>query len=83
MGALAHISKQKGKPMRMFRTRAFGAILLVTALILAACGGGDEGSGEDVADGPTVTVASFNFNESVILAEIYAQAMEAEGARSP
>lgn len=65
--------------MRMFRNRAFGAILVVTALILAACGGGDEGSGEDVADGPTVTVASFNFNESVILAEIYAQAMEAEG----
>jgi osmoprotectant transport system substrate-binding protein len=30
-------------------------------------------------DGPTITVASFNFPESVILAEIYAQALEAEG----
>jgi osmoprotectant transport system substrate-binding protein len=30
-------------------------------------------------DGPTITVASFNFPESVILAEIYAQALEANG----
>lgn len=65
--------------MRMLRNRAFGAILVVLALVLAACGGDDNGSGEDVADGPTITVASFNFGESVILAEIYAQAMEAEG----
>lgn len=33
------------------------------------------GEGEE----PTITVASFNFPESVILAEIYAQALEAEG----
>lgn len=65
--------------MRMFRNRAFGAILVVLALVLAACGGDDTGSGEDVPDGPTITVASFNFGESVILAEIYAQAMEADG----
>jgi osmoprotectant transport system substrate-binding protein len=31
------------------------------------------------ADGPTITVASFNFPESVILAEIYGQALEANG----
>jgi len=30
-------------------------------------------------DGPTITVASFNFPESVILAEIYGQALEANG----
>ncbi|MGH8916443.1 MAG: ABC transporter substrate-binding protein [Acidimicrobiia bacterium] len=30
-------------------------------------------------DGPPITVASFNFPESVILAEIYAQALEANG----
>ena len=34
-------------------------------------GGGEEG--------PAITVASFNFPESVILAEIYAQALEANG----
>jgi osmoprotectant transport system substrate-binding protein len=66
-----------------FRTRAFGAILLVLALVLAACGGGDdEGSGEgtsEAVDGPAITVSSFNFPESTILAEIYAQALEANG----
>lgn len=30
-------------------------------------------------EGPAITVASFNFPESVILAEIYAQALEADG----
>ncbi len=65
--------------MRIFRNRAFGAILLVLSLIVAACGGDDEGSGGDAIDGPTITVTSFNFPESTILAEIYAQAMEDAG----
>ena len=48
------------------RRRVFGAALAATALVLAAC---SPGSGEDAAvpDGPTITVASFNFPESVIL----------------
>lgn len=58
-----------------FRSRAAGAALAV-ALVAAACGSGD---GADVADGPTITVASFNFNESTILAEIYAQILEDRG----
>jgi osmoprotectant transport system substrate-binding protein len=42
----------------------------------AAEGGADTtGTG----DGPSITVASFNFPESVILAEIYAQALESNG----
>ena len=40
----------------------------------------ESGSGAAApADGPTITVASFNFPESVILAEIYAQALENQG----
>lgn len=58
----------------IFRTRVAGATLSVLALIAGACG-----SGDDAADGPTITVSSFNFNESTILGEIYAQALEAEG----
>ena len=60
------------------RRRVFGAAFAATALVLAAC---SPGSGEDatVPDGPTITVASFNFPESVILAEIYAQALEDGG----
>ena len=61
-----------------FRNRAFGAILVALALIVAACGDDDSGDGAP-KDGPTINVASFNFPESVILAEIYAQALEAEG----
>lgn len=70
----------------ILRRRVFGATLTALVLVVAACGGG---SGEDATsttagdagpvDGPAITVASFNFPESVILAEIYAQALEANG----
>jgi len=74
----------------MFRSRALGATSLAVTLLLAACSGtSGEGTtdttGEttDTTSGAggagTVTVASFNFPESVVLAEIYAQALEAEG----
>ncbi|MGA8040535.1 MAG: glycine/betaine ABC transporter substrate-binding protein, partial [Acidimicrobiia bacterium] len=63
----------------ILRRRVFGATLMALALVVAACGGG---SGEDATtttagdsgpvEGPAITVASFNFPESVILAEIYA-----------
>ncbi len=45
------------------------ALLGVLALVLAACG-------SDSDDGPDIVVASFNFPESEILGEIYAQALE-------
>lgn len=60
--------------MRSSRNRVIGAALVALALVAAACG-----SGGDVADGPTIRVTSFNFNESNILAEIYAQALEDAG----
>jgi osmoprotectant transport system substrate-binding protein len=78
---------------KLFRNRVSGATLLALMLLLAACGDGSGGdavtttagggettttAGEGV-DGPTITVASFNFPESVILAEIYGQALEANG----
>jgi osmoprotectant transport system substrate-binding protein len=52
------------------RKGAVGAFLAV-ALVASACGGAG-GSTE----GEPITVSSFNFNESVIVAEIYAQALE-------
>lgn len=67
----------------------------VLVLALTACGGNGDTTGEDgsasgsgsgtssetaaPADGPTVTVGSFNFPESEILAEIYAQVLEDAG----
>jgi osmoprotectant transport system substrate-binding protein len=59
--------------MRNIRKRTVGAILALS-LVAAACG-----SGDSAGDGEPITVGSFAFNESVIVAEIYAQALEAEG----
>jgi osmoprotectant transport system substrate-binding protein len=57
----------------IIRNRAVGAILAL-ALVATACGGSG-GSTE----GEPIDVASFGFNESVIVAEIYAQALERAG----
>ena len=51
--------------------------LLAVVLTMTACGGG----GGTTAAGDGVTVAAFGFSESRILAELYAQAMEAKGIR--
>jgi osmoprotectant transport system substrate-binding protein len=65
--------KTKEIPMRkVFRTRVVGAILAV-ALVATACGSGDS------TEGTPIDVASFGFNESVIVAEIYAGALERAG----
>jgi osmoprotectant transport system substrate-binding protein len=59
--------------MRGFRFRVVGAILGL-ALLATACG-----SGDGATDGEPIKVASFNFNESVIIGEIYAQGLESNG----
>ena len=59
------------------RNRAVGAILVALALVVSACG--DDGSGDGTKEGPTITVSSFNFGESLILGEIYAQVLEVNG----
>lgn len=52
--------------------------LVAVVLGLAACGnGGDEAAAPDPADG--IRVASFDFAESVLLAEMYAQVIESTG----
>ncbi|HEX2403862.1 MAG TPA: ABC transporter substrate-binding protein [Acidimicrobiia bacterium] len=63
---------------RPFRTRAVGAILGL-AIVATACGSGDGAEDGSVLEGDPIRVASFNFNESVIVAEIYAQGLEANG----
>ena len=66
--------------MRKYRTLALGAASL--ALILSACSpGGSAGSpsGSAAATKPTVKVGSAGFWESAVVAEAYAQALEAKG----
>jgi osmoprotectant transport system substrate-binding protein len=63
------------------------AALAASMLLLTACGGGGDplaagGSGQPsagAAPSDTIVVGSANFTESQILAEIYAQALEAKG----
>lgn len=67
--------------MRTTRTLALGAAGL--ALVLSACspGGGGSSSSPDAGseERPTVIVGSAGFYEAALVAEIYAQALEADG----
>lgn len=56
------------------------AMFALVALILAACGSSNPlGGGEISGDLKTIKVGSADFTESKIIAEIYAQALEANG----
>ena len=66
--------------MRWSRTIRITAAAAVAVLGLTACGGG--GTDQPAAPGKggaPIVVASFNFTDSQILAEIYAAALEAKG----
>jgi osmoprotectant transport system substrate-binding protein len=67
--------------MRIHRTLALGAAGI--ALVVSACspGGGGSTPSEDAGstEPPTVTVGSAGFYEAALVAEIYAQALEANG----
>src|SRR3990170_1816987 len=71
----------KEDPMRIHRTLALGAVLL--ALVVSACtpGGGSTSpsASESEAAKPAVTVGSAGFYAAALVAEIYAQALEAHG----
>ncbi|MER6946987.1 ABC transporter substrate-binding protein [Nonomuraea sp. NPDC000554] len=76
--------------------RIFGtaAVLLSATLALTACGGGSSSGGNPLdttsaapsgsasaAGGGKVLIGSFDFDESVLLGSIYAQALEAKGVQ--
>ena len=73
--------------MRMPSTARGALALASAALVLTACGGGggdplNSGSGQSsgaAAPSDTIVVGSANFTENQILAEIYAQALQAKG----
>jgi osmoprotectant transport system substrate-binding protein len=65
--------------MRRYRTLALGASLL--ALLVSACSAGEGSTSPSASEAqlPAVTIGSEGFDESLLLAEIYAQALEAHG----
>ncbi|WP_410623522.1 ABC transporter substrate-binding protein [Amycolatopsis sp. cmx-8-4] len=67
--------------MRWSRNLRAAAVVAVAVFGLTACGGGDSGDKPAAPGkgGAPIVVASFNFTDSQILAEIYAQALEAKG----
>ncbi|OXM74207.1 MULTISPECIES: ABC transporter substrate-binding protein [Amycolatopsis] len=66
--------------MRWTRSLRVAGVLAVAVLGLTACGGGDDGgSAAPAKGGAPIVVASFNFTDSQILAEVYSQALEAKG----
>jgi osmoprotectant transport system substrate-binding protein len=70
--------------MRLKARTVFATVSALALLALTACGGDDD-SGDDPLSGSsesgTVTVGSANFPENVLLAEIYAQALEAKDVK--
>jgi len=66
----------------MKRVIAGVATALAATLAVSACGGGDplaEDQSTGSSSGGSITIGSANFPESQLLAEIYAQALEAKG----
>ena len=69
--------------MRIPRTLALGAAVL--ALVISACTPGESGSQSEASDGtaagetPEISIGSAGFSEAALVAEIYAQALEANG----
>ncbi len=67
--------------MRRYRTAALGASLF--ALLISACTAGESSTAPSAGGAvkPAVTIGSEGFDESQLLAEIYAQALESHGYR--
>ena len=68
--------------MRSPRSSVLVAVLLALALLLGACGSGEDGDGGTGAseeEKPTVVVGSDSFAEAQIMAEMYAQVLENAG----
>src|SRR5437588_358817 len=67
--------------MRVRRLLAAAAVLTTVALVAGACGSSKKSSTSSTtaAQKPTITIGSEKFSESVIVAEIYAKALENNG----
>ena len=76
-GRRAPINARRFRPMRPFRKLALGASML--ALAISACSTGGGSSPSAAAGGAAIKIGSEGFYESGLMAEIYAQVLEANG----
>lgn len=65
--------------MKSIRMIPAATLALLATLVLAGCGGNPLGSGGDSSGSGSITVGSANFPENVLLAQIYAGALRAQG----
>jgi len=63
------------------RTGAGSSAIVLALAFTSGCAPGTPTTRDDILTDGAITVASFDFDESVIVAEIYAQALEAAGFR--
>ena len=64
--------------MRLNRILGLGASMVALALVTTSCGSSG-GTSSSPTPKPTITIASFNFSESIILAHIYGGALKNKG----
>src|SRR4051812_48426327 len=65
--------------MRINRRLALGALLLVATVACNAGGGSTQAPSHAASPGTTVKIGSVGFDEARVMAEIYAQVLEANG----
>jgi osmoprotectant transport system substrate-binding protein len=78
-GAHGRRRSDYGCVMRQTQTRAAAVPLCLLLLSLVACGSEAAPPVTTVLDDDAITIGSFNFPESDVLAEVYAQALEGRG----
>jgi osmoprotectant transport system substrate-binding protein len=65
--------------MRLKRILVLGASMVALALVTTACGSTGGPSSSSASPKGTITIGSFNFSESIILAHIYGDALKNKG----
>lgn len=65
--------------MRLKRILVLGASMVALALVTTACGSTGGPSSSSTSPKGTITIGSFNFSESIILAHIYGDALKNKG----
>ncbi|MDQ1245642.1 MAG: transporter substrate-binding protein [Actinomycetota bacterium] len=64
------------------RLRMFGVLAATAALALAGCSSDSSGSSSESGGAQSITIATTNFSETTLLANMYQQVLEAKGVKA-